>query len=76
MGSKRRESNAGAAPCAHDQGQAERILQLGTRLLGLRVGGWARMPHGQTEKRSLGLVAPPQDDGDAAMDCGEVVGGV
>ena len=33
------------------------------------------MPHGQTEKRGFGLVAPQQDDGDAAMDCGEVVDG-
>jgi len=50
---KRRESCAGAAQHAHDQRQAERMLQLGTGRLGLRPGELARMTKGQRAKQVL-----------------------
>lgn len=50
---KRRESSAGGAMRAHDQRQAERMLQIGTGLLGLDEGKLAGMPKGQTEKQVL-----------------------
>ena len=50
---KRRESSAGATLRAHDQGQAERMLQLGKGLLGLGEGKLEAMPKGQTEKQVL-----------------------
>ena len=43
-----------AARQAHDQGQAERLIESGMRLLGLKEGDMATTPKGQIEKLVLG----------------------
>lgn len=53
LSGKRRSSTAGAAGRAHDQEQAERMIQSGMRLLGLEDDTMAAMSKGQTEKLIL-----------------------
>ncbi len=50
---KRLESHSGRARAAHDMSQAERRLERGMRVLGLRRGDLAKAPKGQLEKRVL-----------------------
>lgn len=50
---KQRESHSGPARRAHDQAEAERLLALGLRKLGLRRAALAALPKGQLEKQVL-----------------------
>ena len=50
---KRRESHGGGARQAHDQGQAEGMLQKGMRLLRLKQADLARMAKGERAKQVL-----------------------
>ena len=50
---KRHESHSGTARAAHDQSQAERMLERGMRVLGWRREDLAKAPKGQLEKRVL-----------------------
>jgi hypothetical protein len=53
LGSKRRGSNTGLPQTAHDQEQAERMLEAGMKLLGLETADLSNLPKGQTEKQVL-----------------------
>jgi hypothetical protein len=50
---KRLESHSGRARAAHDKSQAQRMLEGGMRVLGLRRADLAKTPKGQLEKRVL-----------------------
>ena len=53
LGSNRRESNAGPTRIAHDQAQAQRMLEAGLGWLGVKESDLAKMPKGQAAKQVL-----------------------